>query len=199
MSITAIGLSELSRLSVPHLPSVLTELQKITSVAGEDRVVVTTNANATLDNVYPQLLTSTWLHLACHGHQDPKEPLKSGLLLYDEKLELSKIMSNPLPDAEFVFLSACETAMGDSNMSNESLHLAGGMLFAGFKAAIGTMWSIADNDGPQVAETVYGHLFADGKRPDVKMTAEALDTAVRQLRSRGVPPHRWVPFIHIGV
>ncbi|KAF7334958.1 hypothetical protein MVEN_02245700 [Mycena venus] len=104
-----------------------------------------------------------------------------------------------LPNAEFVFLAACQTAMGDSELVNESFHLGGGLIAAGFCAAIGTMWSIRDEDGPRVAELVYKHLFADGRQPRATDTAEALQLAVTVLRDEGLPYERWIPFIHMGV
>ncbi|KAJ7738679.1 hypothetical protein DFH07DRAFT_752413 [Mycena maculata] len=82
---------------------------------------------------------------------------------------------------------------------NESFHLGGGFIAAGFKGAIGTLWSMNDEDGPLVAETVYSHLFRDGRQPQASDAAEALHLAVRKLREKGVPYERWMPFIHMGV
>lgn len=168
--------------------------------AGGHRTSILANSDATTSSVFAALPSAQWLHLACHGQQGgSKEPLNSCLLLADGKLYLKQLLTSPLPSAEFVFLSACETAKGDAEMSNESLHLAGGLLFAGFKAAVATMWSISDDDGPTVARIVYEHLFGeDGKRTATD-SAEALQNAVNQLRATGVPSHRWVPFIHIGI
>lgn len=52
------------------------------------------------------------LHLACHGKQDKKDPLESAILLYDGNLTLREIIKTPLPSAELVYLSACQTATG---------------------------------------------------------------------------------------
>jgi len=186
--------------TIAPLPNVQKEIERLKEAVGEQHTSIFLNENATLDNVVALLPNVSWLHLACHGQQgNAQYPLKSGLLLYDGILELEKILSKPIPAAGFVFLSACETAMGDIDMTNESLHLAGGMIFAGFKAAIGTLWSINDNDGPAVAAAVYSYVFKKGKQPNISDTAEALHYAIRTLRERGVPPHRWVPFIHIGI
>ena len=105
----------------------------------------------------------------------------------------------PLPNAQFVFLAACQTAMGDAELVNESFHLGGGFITAGFRSAIGTMWSMNDEDGPTIAEHVYSHLFYEGKQPQVGDAAEAMDLAVRELKKGKVPDERWVPFIHIGI
>jgi CHAT domain-containing protein len=127
------------------------------------------------------------------------KPTKSHLVLYDGTLELETILQMPLSNAEVVFLAACQTAMGASELINESFHLGGGFIAAGFRGAIGTMWSMNDQDGPEVAEVVYSHLFRDGQQPQAGDAAEALQLAVRELRKRNVPYERWIPFIHMGV
>ncbi|KAJ7819885.1 CHAT domain-containing protein, partial [Mycena leptocephala] len=146
-----------------------------------------------------QLQDCSWVHLACHGKQDLVEPTKSHLLLYGGNLELETILKMPLSNSQFVFLAACQTAMGDTGLRNESFHLGGGFIAAGFRGAIGTLWSMNDADGPLVAEIVYSHLFRDGRQPQAIDAAGALQLAVKELRARNVPYERWIPFIHMGV
>jgi CHAT domain-containing protein len=152
-----------------------------------------------VEAVTEQLENSSWVHLACHGKQDQFYPPQSYLQLYGGTLELETIMRMPLAKAEFVFLAACQTAMGDSQLVNESFHLGGGFIAAGFKGAIGTMWSMRDADGPLLAENVYTDLFQKGQRPLASNAAKALQRAVRKIREAGVPCQRWVPFIHMGI
>ncbi|KAJ7130549.1 hypothetical protein C8R44DRAFT_732063 [Mycena epipterygia] len=105
----------------------------------------------------------------------------------------------PLTNAEFVFLATCQTAMGDAKLVNESFHLGGGFIAAGFRGAIGTMWSMNDSDGPVVAEVVYSHLFWEGRQSQASDAAEALYLAVKELKARKVPYEHWIPFIHMGI
>jgi CHAT domain-containing protein len=199
ITVTTVGVSEIPGKAHLHLPSVVSEINGIRAAVGEERTHILLDKDATLDKVSSHLVTSTWLHLACHGQQDPDKPLKSHILLYDGTLELAQILNASLPNAEFVFLSACQTATGDARLVNESMHLAGGLIFAGFLAAIGTLWNMSDSDGPKIAQDVYGKLFADGRNPNVTETAEALKMAVQKLRDQGAPFQQWMPFIHIGV
>jgi hypothetical protein len=63
------------------------------------------------------------------------------------------------------------------------------------------MWSIMDNDAPQVAGNVYAHLLK-ASSPDSTRAAEALHLAVQRLREQpGAKKSflHWVPFIHFGV
>ena len=82
----------------------------------------------------------TILHFACHGHQDPRNPLESGFVMQDKMLTIADLMSLNLDRAFLAFLSACETAKGDKAQPDQAIHLAAAMLFAGFKSVVGTMW-----------------------------------------------------------
>ncbi|KAJ7240718.1 CHAT domain-containing protein [Mycena rebaudengoi] len=176
------------------------EITMISSIAGERyQVQSLIGENAAVASVKQTLHECAWMHLACHGEQNIMEPTKSCLQLYGGTLELETILQMSLPNAEFVFLAACQTAKGDAGLVNESFHLGGGFIAAGFQGAIATMWSMMDKDGPVVAETVYSHLLGSGKRPQASEAAKALQLAVRKMRDAGVPYERWVPFIHLGI
>jgi CHAT domain-containing protein len=156
--------------------------------------------NATAEAVKTLLEECSWIHFACHGEQNKPDPQNSCLLLYESTLTLDAILRLQLPHAEFAFLSACETIRGDDKVINEALHLGGGFIAAGFQGAIGTLWNMADEDGPKLAEEVYGHLFRNPGLPKVTDVAQALHIAVGMLRqSKPSSPERWAPFIHIGV
>jgi CHAT domain-containing protein len=183
-----------------ELPGVEEEITKISSIAGNRyQVQSLIGENTTVDSVKQALNDCAWIHLACHGEQNILEPPKSCLQLYGGTLELETILQMSLPNAEFVFLAACQTAKGDATLVNESFHLGGGFIAAGFQGAIATMWSMMDEDGPVVAETVYTHLLGSGQRPRASEAAKALQLAVRKMRDAGVPYERWVPFIHLGI
>jgi CHAT domain-containing protein len=182
-----------------YLRGVEQEVQKICSVARNPNLVCLEGRNATPDAVKLQLHNCSWVHLACHGTQDLHEPTKSRLMLYEGDLELETILRMPLSNAEFVFLAACQTAMGDAGLVNESFHLGGGFIAAGFRSAIGTLWSMNDQDGPLVAESFYTHLFHDSQEPQANDTAMALQISVTELKARNVPYARWIPFIHMGI
>jgi hypothetical protein len=95
---------------------------------------------------------------------------------------------------------SCQSATGSTFLPNESVHISAGLQFAGFRSVVGTMWSIADIDGPFVSKRFYERLYANGTSlPHAEDTALALHVAVRQLRDNSVALERWVPFIHIGV
>jgi CHAT domain-containing protein len=156
---------------------------------------------ATIEEVQKGMKESRWVHFACHGVQSTS-PTESALLLAgSSRLTLSNIIHLSLPNADLAFLSACQTATGSQQLQDESVHLAAGMLLAGYRGVIGTMWSIMDHDAPQVAGDVYAHLL-EASPPDPTRAAEALHLAVRKLQVQlGAKKSflRWVPFIHFGV
>jgi CHAT domain-containing protein len=182
------------------LPGAAKELQYIHDRASDLKLPYHSlqGSEATVTGVLSAMKKYSWVHFACHGIQDTADPMNSGLRLSDGLLQLSDIIKEPLPNAEFAFLSACQTATGDETRPEEAIHLAAGMLLAGYRSVIGTMWSIGDSVAPLVADEVYGQILRDGKLNSAK-AAQALQTTVRGLRERGHSFAFWVPFIHMGV
>jgi CHAT domain-containing protein len=195
----AVGVTHNSSYGDGVLPGVKQEIEVITSIIGKENVSNLVGEQATVEAVKNQLQCYSWVHLACHGKQDLLDPPQSCLQLYEGSLELHTILQMSLSDAEFVYLAACQTAMGDNQMINESFHLSGGFIAAGFQGAIGTMWSMRDADGPTVANSVYSYIFHHSKRPQASDAGKALQLAVQKLRDDGIPYERCVPFIHIGI
>jgi CHAT domain-containing protein len=182
-----------------RLPGTGTEIEKLKVHIGHFPLLELLESKATIEAVTTGLQKSSWVHFACHGIQDISNPTESALLLAEHsQLTLSTISNLLLPNAQMVFLSACQTATGDKDLADEAVHLAAGMLLAGFCGAIGTMWSISDHDAPEVADSVYAHILKDNN-PDAKQAAYALHVAIRKLQKRNVSYFSWVPFIHLGV
>ncbi|KAJ7832368.1 CHAT domain-containing protein [Mycena leptocephala] len=192
---SAVGQSE-----IPGTKDEITRIQRC--ARGKMSVCSLVEDEATLARVEEGMMNSGWVHFACHGIQDLDTPTNSALLLAgSSRLTLERITKLSLPHADFAFLSACQTATGDKTLEEESIHLAAGMLLAGYRSVIATMWSIRDNDASEVAADVYEHLFKTSP-PDPTRAAEALHLAVRNLREGSggkLSFLRWVPFIHLGV
>lgn len=107
--------------------------------AGSIDYVVVQDGDGTVQRVLDEMAKCSWIHLACHGTQNIRDPTKSAFLLADDDLKLEQIIKRPLPHAEFAYLSACQTATGDQNLAEEAVHLAAGMLLAGYHSVIGEM------------------------------------------------------------
>ncbi|KAJ7465640.1 CHAT domain-containing protein [Mycena latifolia] len=187
------------------IPGTMKEISSIEHLAqGVIPVLRLEQDMASVENVQNGMRTSHWAHFACHGIQDIFNPTNSALLLAgDSKLALSDIIQLQLPHADLAFLSACQTATGSKHLEDEAVHLTAGMLLAGYRGVIETMWSMMDDDGPRITSDVYTHLFKTSPL-DSTRAAEALHLAVQKLRDSdragGAKSFsRWVPFIHVGV
>jgi CHAT domain-containing protein len=183
-----------------YIPNTQQELERIQSrLQGRDLVVLE-GPEANKKAVTKAMEDCHWVHLACHGIQNPVEPTKSALLIHDGHLTLEEIIKLDLPNAEFAFLSACQTTTGDEKLSEEAVHIAGGMLLAGYRSVVATMWSIQDELAPEVADVFYEHMVKEEGRPDSRKAAEALYMSVKKLREkRELPFTAWIPFVHLGI
>jgi CHAT domain len=117
--------------------------------------------------------------------------------LHDGPLTVLDIASLRLARAELAFLSACQTAIGGVTLPDESIHLAAALQLAGYRHVIGTLWTIADQLAPRLAEDVYTALGANGGL-DLTQAAYALHHAVRRLRAAHHNPMSWAHYVHIG-
>jgi len=162
---------------------------------------------ATIGRTMKELELHSCIHFACHGVQDTNHPLKSGFHLSDGRLELWKVLQIQNTVADFAFLSACQTSKGEG-LPEEVIHLAAGLLAAGYRGVVGTMWSIQDRYGLKVADEFYTDLISRRGKMGVSLVgsvgaAHALHYAVQHLREElGDSPSAlltWVPYVHMGV
>ncbi|KAG1741556.1 uncharacterized protein EDB91DRAFT_1248103 [Suillus paluster] len=123
---------------------------------------------ATQGGALEALRHNTWVHLACHGKQDHNQPYYSHFAMRDKPLTLLDIMENDAPQAEFAFLSACHTAVGDEQTPDEVVHLA------------------ADAVAKHVVEAFYENMFKDLKDGvmDCAKAASALNAAMYAVKKK---------------
>jgi CHAT domain-containing protein len=124
--------------SAPALHYVPQEIKSISTVAEQAHACAVFAEGSA--HAVASLPAANMAHFACHGTQDASEPHKSRFCLSDGSLSVSELMEVDLKDAFFAFLSACETAKGDTKHADEVVHLAASMLFAGFRSIVATMW-----------------------------------------------------------
>ena len=135
----------------------------------------------------------TALHVSTHAQFQPGQVESSYIQLWDQQLKLNDLnrIDWDQSNADLIVLSACQTALGDTNAANGFAGLA---LKAGVPSAIGTLWSINDQSTTEVMKTFYGAL------PDSSTKAQALQSAqVAAIRgsngSSGLQaPYYWAGF-----
>jgi CHAT domain-containing protein len=184
------------------LPGVWKEMRAIEKLLGNSMHTLVSE-DATSDNVMEALPDHPFLHLACHGNLETGKPFEAWFKLEGkDRLTLLDIVRSQLPSAEFAFLSACHSAeLTDKSIADEALHLAAAMQYCGFRSVVGTLWAVVDEDGPELAKSLYKSLSSGegNKTPAYMGSAQAFRNAVQKLRrKRGVSLERWVNFVHYG-
>ncbi|KAH9994307.1 CHAT domain-containing protein [Russula compacta] len=204
------SLGKPSMLLVAHpdarMPSALQEMQIVQAICPSVDTLLWKTATrvATLQHMREH----RFAHISCHGILETGRPFDAYLKLHKgARLTLLDVVRSQLPTAEFAFLSACHTAeITEESIADEGLHLAAAVQYSGFRSVVGTMWEMADDDGPDLAENFYRSVFSVSDRwrgvPYYERTAEALRDAVVNLRTcrrkRDMTLERWVNFVHYG-
>ncbi|KAF9025209.1 CHAT domain-containing protein [Rhodocollybia butyracea] len=187
------------------LPRTKEEIHEILQYQKDIPTTFVEGPTATKETLEKAVVDHQWLHIASHGTLIPGKPFNSYFSLAgSSRFTLLDIIRLNLPNATFAFLSACHTAeQSPGSVHNEVIHLAAAMQFCGFQSVVGTMWEMADIDGPEMVKDFYSNLFSDENLyqcNEVGAQARALAQATKKMRGRkGVTLERWVNFVHIGV
>ena len=179
-----------------ELPSVGAELANIgqpvnglaifTCIKGEDSCI---------SRVADELGRNEWVHLACHGLPNRKQPFESAFALHDGRLTIQCIIQCDLKNPEFAYLSACHTTVGDEESPDEVIHLASAMQFAGFRSVIGTMWAVDDEQTNKITTVFYKHMTDESGQLDHTRAAAALR---KTMRSVDIPVDQRILYIHLA-
>jgi tetratricopeptide (TPR) repeat protein len=163
------------------------------------RHTVNLDADATCEKALSLLASHSCVHFACHAGQDLADPGAGALYLYDRPLRVSDLARLDLPSAELAVLSACQTALGGTELPNEAIHLAGALLLGNFRNVVSTLWTVGDDTARQITDEVY-EIVADPELGiDVSRTAYALHEAVDRARRRQpYHPVGWASYVHFG-
>ncbi|KAH6904689.1 TPR-like protein [Coprinopsis sp. MPI-PUGE-AT-0042] len=191
------------------IPGTTKEVQSIFKMAAQNgaKVTLLEGSALTVNECLQHMEDYSCIHLACHASQNVSEPLQSQFLFHNGSLDLATIIQRDLKNADLAFLSACQTSAGDEKLSDEAVHLAAGMLAAGYRRVVATMWSIGDGNAPEVANDFYIYLFnhheeGSGSSVDGSISAYALHHAVQQLRrcldNSESSLLAWAPYVHFG-
>jgi CHAT domain-containing protein len=183
------------------MPKALQEM--LTVQASSPSVTTLIGEMATPTVVLEHMRGHQFAHISCHGILEAGRPFDASFKLHGgARLTLLDIVRSRLPNAEFAFLSACHTAeLTEESIADEGLHLTAAVQYCGFRSVVGTMWAMADIDGPDLAVNFYRAVFSNRQEgiPHYERTAESLRDAVRSLRrKRNMRLERWVNFVHYG-
>ena len=208
--VVIVGMPETS--SESDLPFVKDEMNMLQELIPRC-INCTVLACPTRESVLNTIIDHQVVHLACHG-RSRLDPSQSMFMLKDWKsspLTVSDIISRNLPNSQFAYLSACQTAkMEDFQLLDESISLACAIQLSGFPAVVGALWQVSDRESVELSRNVYEWMLGAGDKFDNARSAEGLHRAVRLLRDKtrfvkGLTgrgrndPIVWAPYIHLGI
>ncbi|KAF6765443.1 TPR-like protein [Ephemerocybe angulata] len=206
------GLFLTSQPNVPGASAIFGTTREVQSVYAKAvergvRVLKREGSTVTVEECLKYMEDFSSVHMACHASQNAAEPLRSRFLIHNGSLDLGTIIRSNFKDADLAFLSACQTSTGEDTLSDEAVHLAAGMLAAGYRRVVATMWSIGDKPAQEVANDFYEYLWSQEEdnidsRFDGTLSAYALHHAIQRLRLRLDSSERslltWIPYVHFG-
>lgn len=131
------------------------------------------------------------IHIATHGYFRQDSPMFSSIRLGDSYLSLYDLQHLRLP-AELITLSGCATGLNSVAAGDELIGLARGLLQAGAKSLLLSLWDVHDESTAALMRDFYGRL----RQGEDKATA--LWQATLSLRQRQPHPYYWAPFVLIG-
>ncbi|MCA1568264.1 MAG: CHAT domain-containing protein [Acidobacteria bacterium] len=191
-------------LKIGDLPSVRSELEDIRSVYEEAGIALTdpllddaATEKAFWDTASGIKGLGNLLQMSCHGTIVLNEPMSSGLLLHDSKVDAAELARAALAFSEVV-LSACSTGwrpaeVGDLVLdADEILGIPAGFLESGANSVLVSI-SKAEGKAARALTTHYHRRRVAGDSP-----LHALRSAQRHLLAQGIPPGTWLGFTLYG-
>jgi len=134
---------------------------------------------------------SRYIHIATHGIFRPDNPMYSGIWLGDSFLHLYQFLELDLP-ADLLVLSGCGTGMSAVTGGDEQLGFVRGVLLAGARSALLTLWNVHDRSTSEFMQGFYRRLAISGDK------ADSLRETLLDLRDNRGHPYYWAPFCLIG-
>ncbi len=135
--------------------------------------------------------TARYVHIATHGFFRRDHPMFSAIQLADGRLSVLDLYGLELA-AELVVLSGCSTGLNVVRAGDEQVGLTRGLLYAGARALLVSLWDVNDESTAVFMEDLYSALAAS------ETPAGAVATATRRLRDRYPEPYYWAPFALTG-
>jgi CHAT domain-containing protein len=166
----------------------LAEGEAIAAMFSEPTPCCLQHDQATAAAVFAASVQSNYLHFACHGSYNWRDPMQSALVLAagDLLTLVDATMRLNLGAARLVVLSACETGLTDIRQSpDEFLGLPAGFLQAGASGVVSTLWRVDDLSTMLLMERFYRTHLQLGQTCAAALRDAQLwlrDASARQLR-----------------
>lgn len=170
-------------------PHILEEARAVAESLPQSTLLLGEDANVRA--LHQHGAKSRILHIATHGIFRRDNPMFSAIQLGADRLSLFDLYDLRI-GAELVVLSGCGTGLGAVLGGEELVGLTRGLLYAGARSALVTLWDVNDVSTSAFMRLFYEHLSAGHER------AAALRHAMRDLRKSYPSPYHWAPFVLVG-
>jgi CHAT domain-containing protein len=173
----------------PKTPFVRQEVEAIAAIVPEAKILLGSDASERAlrqDGSRSQLI-----HIASHGYFRRDNPMFSAIRLADSYLSLYDLYHMDLP-VDLLTLSGCVTGLSFVAEGDELIGLPRGLLYAGARSLLLSLWDVDDRSTAEFMQSFYSHLLNGRDK------AEALRSAMLDLRTRYPHPYHWAPFRLIG-
>jgi CHAT domain-containing protein len=158
------------------LPEAATEAAFVAGLFGQTPLLGVAATKQAVSDLLPDY---PLIHFATHGKLSESAPLSSAIMLaHDKELTVYELMGLQL-NADLVVLSACNTGQGETTGGDDVLGLTRGLLAAGARAAVVSLWPVDDFSTCLLMGAFYRRLRM-GEKP-----AFALRAAQEYLRNLG--------------
>lgn len=170
-------------------PFIAHEVQSVAAVVPDPEILVGSNATeAALREKGPHCRL---IHIATHGYFRQDNPMFSGIRMSGSYLSLFDLYYMNLP-VELLTLSGCVTGLNVVADGDELLGLARGLLYAGAQSLLLSHWDVSDRSTAEFMKVFYTRMLNQRNK------AQALQSAMLELRAQYPHPYYWAPFKLIG-
>ena len=170
-------------------PQIAEEIRTVAGAAAGAEVFL--GEEASRDVLAERGPRASLIHIATHGRFRRDNPMFSSIRLGDAYLTLYDLERLRLP-VDLVTLSGCSTGLHVVAAGDEPLGLVRGLLAAGAKSLLLSLWDVHDESTAQFMQAFYGRL---AERAD---KALALQEAMKTVRKYHKHPYFWAPFFLTG-
>jgi CHAT domain-containing protein len=146
---------------------------------------------ATAERLQDEGARARYIHIATHGVFRQDNPMFSAVRLGNGDLGLLDLYKLRLT-AELVTLSGCGTGLSAVVGGDELVGLVRGLLYAGARSVLVTLWDVNDRSTASFMQSFYTHLSVDQDK------GRALTAAMRELHAQCDHPYFWAPFVLVG-
>lgn len=170
-------------------PAIETEVRAVGGLV--DKATVLVGPQASEAKLRELGTVAKLVHIATHGMFRVDNPMFCAIQLGDSRLTLFDLFQLEL-DAEIAVLSGCGTGLNVVESGDELLGLTRGLLFAGARSLLVSLWEVHDESTTRWMTRFYTHLESG------KDIARAARAAMLEMAETHPHPYYWAPFVVVG-